>query len=351
MSLPVVCPAPRGEWERLIDADPLALPYQTPQWLSAICASSKYSDASRMYRLDSGQQAVVPLVRRSGLPRGLSPAASLPEGWGIGGVVSDGNLNASDLTAILVDLAQLPYLYTRIRPNPLRSALWDMAQVGAQFSRTRRRVHILDLTGGFDTVWEQRFSKATRSGVRRAINAGVEVELDNAGNLVDTFYDVLEQSVRRWADQQHEPLALAMTRFRLRDPRSKFKAIADSMGARCRIWVARHQGQAVAASLRLVKEGGAANASRSAMIKQLAAPVRANDLLLMRAIEDACSSGCRYFVLGESGGSRGIARYKERFGAVAHDYWEYHLDPWRLKQGDQLARKAVKATIGFVDHN
>lgn len=328
MALHVVTPAPLDVWTRLVGEDPLALPYQTPEWLDAICRSPMYSDASRWYRLDSGAEAVVPLVRRSPLPKRIAPAAPLPDAWGIGGVVVSKSFGAEDLGSVVADLGEVPALHLRIRPNPLRTEMWDAIDRDSLLA-TQRRVHVLDLEGGYDKVWRERFASKTRTGVRHALNAGVEVEVGNSPVLVDAFHEVLSTSVDRWAEQQNEPLALARARFRMRDPKSKFYRIAASLGDICRIWVARHDGKAVAAAMRLVLSNGNANASRSAMVKELAAPLRANDLLQQRAIEDACASGCRYFVLGESGGSQGIARYKARFGGAPVDYREFHIDPWR----------------------
>jgi hypothetical protein len=84
----VVSPAPRDVWCDLIQSDPEALPYQSPAWLDAICLTGGYEDASRLYELPGGQQLILPLVRRTSLPAALAWEASLPPGWGMGGLIA-----------------------------------------------------------------------------------------------------------------------------------------------------------------------------------------------------------------------------------------------------------------------
>ncbi len=91
------------------------------------------------------------------------------------------------------------------------------------------------------------------------------------------------------------------------------------------------------------------NDSRGAFDPVAAGTTKANDLIQKLAIEDACLSGCRYYHLGESGGSASLAHYKERFGAVPYAYNEYRLETFPLTRLDQGLRKVVKRVIGFRD--
>src|SRR5690606_38818046 len=113
------------------------------------------------------------------------------------------------------------------------------------------------------------------------------------------FYELYEKSVARWAKQQNEPLWLARWRAQRRDSMQKFLTIARTMKDACRVWVARHNGVPVAASIVLQHHN--VNDSRGVMDKELAADIYANDLLLKMTIEHACNNGCRYYHLGESG--------------------------------------------------
>src|SRR5512139_2150397 len=342
----VVSPAPRDVWHDLIQADPEALPYQSPAWLDAICAGGGYEDASRLYELPGGQQLILPMVRRRGLPAVLAWEASLPPGWGMGGLIARRPLAQQDVEQVFGDLSGRLSLRLSIRPNPRTGAVWAAAQT-AGIAALPRVAHVLDLEGGFEAVWTKRFTKHTRKQIRKAERSGLVVECDSSGKLVPVFYDLFRRSIDRWAEQQHEPRLLAHWRNERRDSWRKIETIARMLGEACRIWVAWLRGQPVAALLML--QGTNVNDARSVMDKELAAPVCANDLLLKLAIEEACRAGCRYYHLGESGASAGLHHYKGRFGAVPYAYAEYYLERWPLTRLDGQLRGLVKRLIGFRD--
>jgi lipid II:glycine glycyltransferase (peptidoglycan interpeptide bridge formation enzyme) len=206
---------------------------------------------------------------------------------------------------------------------------------------------VLDLEGGFDKVWAQRFERKTRARIRKAERLGVVVEYDTTGRLVPIFYDLLHRSFDRWARQQNEPRWLTHWRGQRRDPLRKFQIIADTLGEACKVWVAWVNGQPAAASL--VLQYGNVNDSRGAMDKELAGPTWANDLLMKFTIEDACRSGCRFYNMGESGTSTNLAHFKRRFGAIAYPYEEYYLERFPITRIDTRLRAIVKRAIGFKD--
>jgi lipid II:glycine glycyltransferase (peptidoglycan interpeptide bridge formation enzyme) len=206
---------------------------------------------------------------------------------------------------------------------------------------------VLDLSGGFDTVWQQRFKAATRSQVRKAERMGVVVETDTTGRLLPELHALLRTSVDRWARRQHEPARLAQARFARRDPPTKLQAIAERLGGSCRVSVARLDGHPVAAIL--VLQGRNAHYTRGAMDEELASHTQANRLLHKVAIAAACEAGCGTYHMGESGASAGLSQFKSRFGAVAHPYHEYFVERLPLHRLDQLARTAAKRVLGFHD--
>lgn len=345
MQTPIVkitTPAPRVVWQQLMQCDPAAMPYQSPAWLDALCASGGYRDVSRLYELADDRQLLLPLVQRWPLP----VAASLPASWGIGGLLATESLRIADVATVFADLARLPYLQVRLRPNPCQQEIWAAAcppqvQVAAKYA------HVLDLSGGFDEVWSKRFVKRTRTAIRQAERAGLVVECDTTGQLIPVFYDLLVKSFGRWADKQNEPWLMGRVRGHLRDPLDKFQTIARLLGEVCHVWVAWYQDQP-AASL-LVLQASNANYARGAMDVALAGPTGANKLLQKLAIEEACRAGCRYYHMGESGASEGLAHYKTRFGAVGYAYQEYYIERLPLNQWDCTLRSWAKQLIGFQD--
>lgn len=343
--LHVTSPAPRPIWEELYKADPEAVPYQSPAWLDCACLTSNLEDASRYYELSNGHRFVMPIVRSRKLPPALALAGSMPHGWGMGGLISETPPSREEVRVLLADLSRLPYLHLNIRPNPRLGPAWQDA-IPPRIQRVPRQAHVIDLEGGFDKVWTERFSKKTRKNVRKAERL-VQAECDTTGRLVPVFYDLLSRSFDQWAEQQNEPKMLARWRGQRRDPLEKFETIARLMKDSCRVWVAWLDGQPVAASM--VLQDHNVNDSRGAIDRALIGGTNANDLIQMLSIQDACNAGCRYYHLGESGNAAGLHHFKGRFGAEVYPYDEYYLEKLPITRVDRLARTAVKKAIGFKD--
>lgn len=344
-ALSVTSPAPRDVWRATLARDPDALVSQSPEWLDCMC-SFGYADASRLYTTPRGTNVVVPMARSvRPWPGRFAARESFGPSWGMGGAISDGPVAPAEWRAVLSELRAHPSISTRIRPNPLHAGAW--AEVGAQgVVSVPRLAHVLDLDGGPGEVW-RRFTKSARWGVRKAERSGIEVECDSTGRLVPVFYELLSLSIERWARAQHEPLPLARWRAQRRDPLEKFQRMASTLGERMRVWVAWKDREPAAAMVVLL--GTNASDTRGAMNKELAGPTNANDLVQWLAIQDACEAGCRNYHLGESGDSRSLAHYKEKFGARPVRYREYRMERLPIARVDAASRGLVKRVIGFQD--
>ena len=343
----VVSPAPRSTWQAVFDQDAEAVPYQSPQWTDALCRSAHRRDASRLYTFDDGTQMVLPMIALPWVPAALDLAGSMPWGWGIGGMVSTSPVGAEHIRAVVNDLTtRARYLRLSIRPNPRAGDVWKAA-MPPEASRVARLAHAIDLDGGFDAVWHNKFSSSTRKYVTRAEQAGVVVERDDQGRLVPAYYELFREATRRWAAQQHEPLLLARLRGHRRDPEQKFATIAQTLQDACKIYVAYVNGQPAAACLILSYHN--ANAARVVLDRERVGKSGAPDLMMKCAIEDACKAGCRYFHQGESGTSKGIADFKRRVGGTAYEYEEYYLERLPVTAFDHAVRTGVKKLIHFKD--
>ncbi|GAB2515614.1 GNAT family N-acetyltransferase [Nocardia heshunensis] len=346
-STTVESPAPRELWRRLHEDDREAVPTQAAEWLDCVTSLGGWRDASRLYHLPDGRSAVLPLVRRR-MP-GPGILRSLPEAWGFGGLVAPGGVDAELVSAVADDLCTTPAARIYVRPNPLHADAWAGALTDRPgVTAVPMRAHVLDLTGGFEQVWHERFKAATRTDVRKARKSGVRIETDTTGRLVPVFYDLLLRSFDRWAEQQHEPLWLTRWRGRRRDPIDKFAVIAERMGERCRISVAWLDDRPAAAIV-VLRGGFNAHYTRGAMDQEVAGRAQVNCLLHATAIEDACAAGCRAYHFGETGGSARLAQFKNRFGAQPREYAGYWIERVPVYRADRLVRTGVKRVIGFRD--
>lgn len=247
VNLRVVSPAPRSDWSRLCGTDPAATLCQTPEWTDALCDNTAWEDASRYYEMSDGVEGVLPLVRR-GPATIASVHASMPAGWGMGGVVARHKMSSEDLGLITTDLQDHPGLGFRILPNPLGYQRENFPGIPG-LHILPRFAHVLDLDGGFETVWRERFRQTARRNVRKANKQGIEIERDSSGRLIPVYQALLERSVERWAAGSREPHWLARVRTRQADPPGKFEHLAEALGDRMVTMVAWYRGEPAAAVL------------------------------------------------------------------------------------------------------
>jgi len=340
----VVTPAPRDTWQRVLSKDRDALPEQTPEWVDALVAGGSYRDASRLYSFADGREVVLPLVRRRG-PLGLGGwLQSYPAGWGIGGLVGS-DASADIVSDVLGDLHRLDLQRIAIRPDPRRWPIWD-GTLNDGILAIPRRAHVIDLTGGEDAVWAK-LSKSARRGVRAAERAGVRIKTGHSGAHLEDYYGLFLLSVDRWAEQQHEPRALARARARRRDPMKKLQAMARHLGTRFVVTLAYAGDVPLAGAITLF--GQTAHDTRSAMDRVQIGSTGAGDLVQWTTIKMACGLACTAYHLGESGRSTTLSRFKEKFGARPHDYAELRLDRLPWTRSEAAARAVVKRILGFRD--
>lgn len=344
----VVSPAPREVWKDMARDDSNAVVTQTPTWLDCICHDGTFSDASRLYEFASGRKVLLPMARRSQLPRRVATEASWPFDWGAGGaIMSGGSPSVDEVHSIFDDLARRPALRVSVRFNVPVHPVWT-GPSRAGFTTIDHTTHVLDLAGGFNHVWQHRFRSAVRRNVRKAERSPIDVKVDRSGRFIPIFCDLYEQSIIRWAEQQHEPLPIARWRARHANPPRKFATVAQEFQAACAVWVASLAGEPVAALI-VLQHGENAKYWRGAMNKDTASPVRANDLLHRLAIEDACTTGCRSYYMGDSRPGSSLARFKEGFGAIPHAAPTYQRERLPLTAADVRLRRVVKRALGVHD--
>jgi Acetyltransferase (GNAT) domain len=347
VKLEAVGGAARQIWHAALAAEGgAALISQTPRWLECVCASGRYEDATRAYRAVDGRALILPLARVRRLPAAAAMEASMPFGWSTGGLVCSAHVSVDDVSAIVRDLCARRALRVVVRPGAAAKGVWAAA-VRGDVVRTRHMEQTVDLARGFNAVWTSRFSRKVRSWYRKA-ERRLTVEWDDTGRLVPVFDALYRRSVARWAQQQHEPLALARWRAERRDPRHKFEAVAERLGPACRIGVAWRDGEPAAAII-VLAHGQHETYWRGAMDRDVAAGTGANELLHGMAIEHACLSHRRFYHMGESAPNSSLARFKQGFGAEEAHAVGYRFERVPLTTAEDLLRRQMKQLLRFRD--
>jgi hypothetical protein len=323
----------------VLDADPLAVPTQTPAWLDLTCRAIGGSDASRMYEYPDGRRLVLPMVarRRAGL---WVTEESLPYGFGYGGLLAEGGEPTErDMRMVLTDLGRRPAVRRALTPNPLASDAWS-GVTPPGVVRVEYLSYVLDLEGGFEAAFP-RYRSDMRRNVKKAEKQSLDVRVVRDASLVDVFAGLNAQSVDRWAHQRGQPLWIAHAVERHRDRVGQLRLALAEPGLECVGWTAHSNGVPVAAYVALF-DRRSAFFWMSAMDKDLANPTRAGALLQSLAIEHACAAGIRWFHLGESDPGSGVARFKEGFGAVP-----VHQECLRFERVPLTAAEAqLRAAVG-----
>jgi GNAT acetyltransferase-like protein len=348
----VVSPVPRAVWESVLRSDRGAVVGQSLAWRDAVFASNRYEDVSLLYEFPSGRQVVLPMARPRGLPSRVATAGSWPRIWGVGGPISSGGqVTPTEAAAVLADVADLVGRQALASQITLRWGA-DKAWLSEarRFRVEERGCYVLDLEGGFGHVWQHRFRGDARTAVRKAERSGVDVELDRTGRLLSVFYDLYQDSIRRMAAARGEPLWLTRLRMSRVCPTSprQLALVAEHFGRDCVTWVARSQGQPVAAVITL-RAGSCAKGWRLAVIKEAATPLRASELLHRLDIEDACRDGYRSYDMGGSSAGSSIAAFKEKFGAVLHCTHELHAERLLVHTAQRYSKSVARKMSGFRD--
>lgn len=339
--------AARPAWEDLVAQDKSIVLSKTPEWIDCICSSSRFSDATLLFRGADGQRLVLPRLRKIGTPAVLGLFESPPPGWGLGvdasGVLSEeGPASPSQTQGLIQEIQRHPGLRTRVMVGGEDAEVWASVAPSTLYS-TSRTAQVLDLHGGFSTVWSQRFTSKVRSNARKAERRDVIVESDNTGRLVPVFDALYRSSVDRWAQQRGHPLSLMRWRAQRVEPQSKFDTVARLMGQRCTVWVAWRGGEPVAGIVVLTR-GPRATYWRGAMDKKLARGTGANELLHRHAIEAACTDERQSYDFGLYQ-TEELKKFKSTFGAHEVPVHSYYFERFPTAVAEAKCRHAAKQAV------
>jgi hypothetical protein len=287
--------------------------FHTPEWLDACCSAGGFEDASRLYETADGRQIVVPVVRPRRLGA-ITPARSMPDGWGYGGAIAPGRLRPEDVLSILDDLVESSGSLV-VKTGPFATDAWRQAPARHRHSRGR---HIVDLRDGFDSLWSD-LSRGTRNKVRKAEKGGVRVRWGPGTELAHVHSEIHLRWAAERARRRGVPRRLAVARAKRDQPAHALMELAERLGERFRIAVATIDGEPVASAIMLF-HGDYAHGWRAASLREADSSGYANYLISARALEEAASRGHRFADLGESGGVRSLESFKEHFRAERRPY-------------------------------
>jgi CelD/BcsL family acetyltransferase involved in cellulose biosynthesis len=303
-----------ARWESHLSRCPDATFFHTAAWMSALVDSfAGWQGRVLVAEHAAGAwHALLPYVEVH--RRGLCSLQSMPFGTFGGPLATDEC--PDDIIAGLCDRLASRARSWRTRAVQLceyrnRSMRRLPAAVYSRFAPRTQVTHVLDLSGGSETVWRKRFAHQRRRQAECARRRGLTLRqtVDPADFMA--YYEIYR--------------AMTLDRScRATLPRRLFEKLAELADERIRLWVAEIDGTMVAGNLTFVL-GTVAISWNGAMLRASTAyhPAVA---LHHATIEDVCACGCRTYHLGASPGLPGVARFKEQFGSHPHEIGVWQVD-------------------------
>ncbi len=308
---------PPRAWESLCRGDSRSTLFTHPRWMEAVTRAFPGDRPLFLVALDGDRAlGMIPLIRRRRL--GLEQYLSLPFGTHGGPLLSPeaGPETAAGLARGFSELVGGPrvmrFEMTVFNPTPVLEE-----GLIAEMGRHGRRVttHLIDLTKGFDHLWNGAYDRNTRNCVRMSERAGVTAAEETGPDALAVLHRLHEEQARTWTGIQ------AFSAGSLR-------AVCDTLGEDARIYIARKDGAPLMACLFLEHDGREVRPWVSGTAPE-ARPVRASHLLYNNALRDACERGRSVWDFGGSGGNRGIEFFKQSFGATPAPLLRFfHVADW-----------------------
>lgn len=163
----------------------------------------------------------------------------------------------------------------------------------------------IDVSQGADAAIAGMDGKVRRMA-GQAERRGVTCAPERGTAALNVYYEMLCESAQRWGIGK--PTI----------PKRLFEAVAHFGGDDMEIWIARHDGQAVAGGV--VLYGSDELFFWSAAMRTEFGTLRPSNALNVALIRAAVARGVRWYNLGTSGGLPGVARFKDGLGAQRFPY-------------------------------
>jgi CelD/BcsL family acetyltransferase involved in cellulose biosynthesis len=175
---------------------------------------------------------------------------------------------------------------------------------------------VVDLRGGIDAALanvEGVFRRMAGQAARRGVTCAPSREAD----AVDTYYELLEASAKRWGLEKPST------------PKALIGALVEYGGDDVEVWFARAEGRAIGGGV--VFYGASEFFFWSAAMLAEFGRLRPSNALNFALMRAAADRGMSWYNLGSSEGLPGVARFKSDLGAQGVEYRDVALARARFK--------------------
>jgi CelD/BcsL family acetyltransferase involved in cellulose biosynthesis len=165
--------------------------------------------------------------------------------------------------------------------------------------------HLVDLTVGFDRLYEEHFAVQRRQRTRRAERLGVTVRRTRDEADVQAYFDIFRAKLEGFGRDNLYPEAL-------------YKALFARGGDSVRLYIADHDGRVIGGHFNFHYKDTVI--AWYGVVAKEHERLQAGTLLYTECMRAACDEGYTTYNLGASLGKRSLIHFKESLGGVAHRY-------------------------------
>lgn len=300
------------EWRAFDTAHPAPTFFARPAWaLSLAQAFPNIQPAPLRVRVHGQRAVVVPMMQMHGGPLRWREYSAFPLGGYTCFMQSDGTLAGEVPTSYAI--AEIGRFADAASIIP-----WPLAGTPAiRCQSVAHETSVVDLRDGLDTALAG-VDGVFRRMAGQAARRGVICEPSREPGAVDTYYELLEDSAKRWGLERPSI------------PKSLISALVEHGGDDVEIWFARAEGRAIGGGV--VFYGSQEFFFWSAAMLAEYGRLRPSNALNWALLHAACARGMSWYNLGSSEGLPGVARFKKDIGAQGISYAEYSLarTPYKL---------------------
>jgi len=176
------------------------------------------------------------------------------------------------------------------------------------WSRETSETHLIDLSDGFDKLWDQKIEQQRKKRTRRAQRLGITVRRGQSVDDANHYYDIYTGRVDEWGGGSKYPKRL-------------FLELLERGGDSVRLYVAEHDGQIVGGHFNFYHRDTVT--AWNGVTTPESNHLQPGTLLYMHCLQEACSEGFKLYNLGGSLGKRSLIDFKESLGGTVHQYSLY----------------------------
>ena len=298
ISIKSVRTAEAAEWDSIWLRCDYATYFHSREWAEIwnIYSEGNISPEPYLIVFSDGRKAVLPLSSSRSYKGLIRNYLSSPGGT-FGGWISEDNLLEEH--AVLLS----EYLYNKggtlfWRFNPYDELVGKITIP----TTTQDETNAINLLGGFDAAYNS-WTKGHKSATTKARREGVSVRLASSLEDWQNYYEVYEDSLKRWGDK-------ASSRYEWKF----FEEICRRNSPNVKLWLAIFQERVVAGALCFYAKRHVVYWHGAALEEHF--HLRPVNLLMYEAILDACNHDYSWFDFNPSGGHEGVKAFKKSFGAI-----------------------------------